>query len=70
MSGMSVDELAAHWRVSAKTVRRLIVSGALGYLSVADRIIIRPVDLSDYEARHAKPAGRAKAIAKRIFEDG
>jgi len=55
----SVRETAADWKVSTRTVRRLIEAGELKALKVGAQVRIRQAELDGYLARQAKAAARS-----------
>ena len=50
----SIDQIADRWRVSGKTVRRLIDRGDLRHVRIGGQKRLRPEDVLEYETRERK----------------
>ena len=48
----TIDALATHWAVSARTVRRLIERGELRAIRVGGQLRISPETIERFEERH------------------
>jgi len=61
----SVRETAADWKVSTRTIRRLIEAGELKALKVGAQVRIRQAEADRYLARQAKAAARSPVTPRR-----
>lgn len=63
-------DLAAHWQVSVKTVRRIIAKGAIPCLRLNGAIRIRQADILEYEGKCTSSGGTATVSGTSGTESG
>jgi excisionase family DNA binding protein len=51
-SFLTLQDLAAHWRISVKSVRRIVARGELKVHRIGNQIRVSPDDVAAYEKLH------------------